>query len=136
MGQQESEKCLINDMETMITNSLDNLWSIAESCLVKRRVSLTRDAVDISSFANQVSGYESKSKLQIRVQILLNKCWIIPEDSIVEAGAIASSLIENVDICSFLHQEPSTVHVTLGQSMMESSEGGIVGGAVDISTGL
>ena len=49
---------------------------------------------------------------------LLDKLWIIPEDSIVETGAIASSFIENIDVSSLLHQQPGAVQVTLGQSVV------------------
>ena len=38
--------------------------------------------------------------------VLLNKFWIISEDSIMEAGAIAASLIEHIDISPPLYQQP------------------------------
>ena len=67
---------------------------------------------------------------------LLDKLWIIPEDSIVETGAIASSFIENIDVSSLLHQQPGAVQVTLGQSVVQRSEGRIIGCTIDISSSL
>ena len=54
----------------------------------------------------------------------------------MKTGAEASSFIEDIDVCSFLHQEPGALHVSLGQGVVQGGEGGIVGGSVDIRSSL
>ena len=85
---------------------------------MQARVTLTRDHVHIRSLANQISTNTQRMILLMIMMNLLDKLWIIPEDSIVETGAIASSFIENIDVSSLLHQQPGTVQVTLGQSVV------------------
>ena len=54
----------------------------------------------------------------------------------MEARAVAPALIEDIDVCSPLHQQPGALHVTLGQGVVEGREGGVVRGTVDVSPGL
>ena len=54
----------------------------------------------------------------------------------METGSITTTLIKHIDISSFLHKKSGSFHVTISQSMVKCSEGGIVGGTVDVSSSL
>merc|ERR1719400_1129807 len=83
-------------------------------------VALARDGVDVGPLG----------------QDQLDKLLVALVNCIVEAGAKASSLIENIQVRSFFNQYASTVPFGLGQGMMKRREGGVVGGSVDVSSSL
>ena len=70
----------------------------------------------------------------------------------MEAGAVAAALVEHIDIRPLLHEQPrhlhtpmlphtghtapAHLHVPLGQGVVQGGEGGVIGGAADVSTGI
>ena len=67
---------------------------------------------------------------------VLCELQIILVDGVVEAGAVAAALVENIYICALLHEEPGNIHVALGQGVVQGGEGGVIRGAVNISPGI
>ena len=71
-----------------------------------------------------------------KLSSVLCELQIILVDGVVEAGAVAAALVEDVYVCALLHEEPGNIHVALGQGVVQSGEGCVVRGAVNISPGI
>ena len=85
-----------------------------------------------------------------QVSLLLDELRVVPEHGVVEAGAVAAALVEDIDIRPLLHEQPGHLHtpvlphtghtapghlhVPLGQGVVQGREGGVVSGTADVSS--
>ena len=67
---------------------------------------------------------------------VLCELHVILVDAVVEAGAVAAALVEDVHVCAFLHEEPGHLHVALGQGVVQRREGGVISGPANVSPGI
>ena len=67
---------------------------------------------------------------------LLDKLHTVLVHGVVQAGSEAAALVEQVEVCPPFNENLGTVKMSLGQGMVQGSEGSIIGSLVDISPSI